>query len=44
MDDAVFVLSAWGVTAAAIALYALRVLGRGRRLSRRVPEERRRWM
>lgn len=44
MDDAVFVLSAWGVTAVALAAYALRVLSRGRRLARRVPEERRRWM
>jgi heme exporter protein CcmD len=44
MDDAVFVLSAWGISAAALALYAARVLSRGRRLSRRVPEERRRWM
>jgi heme exporter protein CcmD len=44
MDDAVFVLSAWGVTAVSLALYTVRVLSRGRRLSRQVPEERRRWM
>ena len=44
MDDAVYVLSAWGASAVVLAVYAATVLSRGRRLSRRVPEERRRWM
>ena len=44
MDDATFVFSAWALCAGVLALYVGRVLSRGRRLSRRLPEERRRWM
>jgi heme exporter protein CcmD len=44
MGHATFVFSAWGITAAAVGSYAAWVLARGRRLSRQVPQERRRWM
>jgi len=39
-----YLLVGWGVWFAALGLYSLRVLARGRRLSGRVPEGRRRWM
>jgi hypothetical protein len=43
MTHAAFVLGGWGLAAAAIGGYALVLVGRGRRLSRRVPPEDRRW-
>ena len=39
-----FVGVAWGAAALVFGLYALSVIRRGRRLSRQVPPESRRWM
>jgi hypothetical protein len=39
-----YILTAWIVSAVAIALYSARVVQRGRRLARSVPAARRRWM
>lgn len=39
-----YIIIGWGVTGGALGLYSSRLLLRGRALSRRVPEERRRWM
>lgn len=44
MSNAAFIGLSYGISAAVLATYALTVLRRGRRLSREVPEERRRWM
>ena len=44
MTHAAYVLTAWGVTLGTGALYALRVVLRGKALAARVPPERRRWM
>jgi hypothetical protein len=44
MDSANFVIGAYLVTGGGLAAYVLRVLARGRKLSRQVPEGRRRWM
>ncbi len=38
-----YILAAWAITFAVLGLYTVSVLGRGRRLSRQVPVERRRW-
>jgi hypothetical protein len=43
MTHAGYVAAGWGGTAALIGLYTLSVLRRGRKLSRRVPPEERRW-
>ncbi|HKX71788.1 MAG TPA: heme exporter protein CcmD [Acidimicrobiales bacterium] len=43
MTHAGYVAAAWGGSAALIGLYTLSVLRRGRKLSRRVPPEERRW-
>jgi hypothetical protein len=39
-----FILGAWGVTVLIIGGYAVSVVRRGKRLSRQVPPEQRRWM
>ena len=39
-----YILVAWIVSALAVAAYCARLVQRGRRLSRAVPAERRRWM
>ena len=39
-----YLLVGWGATLAVGGLYAASLLRRGRRLSARVPAERRRWM
>lgn len=44
MDDAGFILGGYGLTAAVIAAYAVRVVVRGRRLTRALPPEERRWL
>ncbi len=44
MEYAGFVFGSWGVVAAALAGYAVRVVLRGRALSRSVDPEHRRWM
>jgi len=42
--NAGYVLGAWGLTAVSVAVYAVSLLRRGRRLSPRVAPDRRRWM
>lgn len=44
MSTNTYIAIAWVVTFAVIALYAAWIVRRGRELSRRVPEEDRRWM
>jgi heme exporter protein D len=44
MQYAGFVFGSWGVVAAALAVYAARLVLRGRSLSRSVEPEHRRWM
>lgn len=44
MDHAGYVFGAWGVVAGAIAVYSLRLVVRGRSLTRSVEPEHRRWM
>ena len=44
MTHAGYDLTAWGLTLGPGALYAVRVVLRGRALAGRVPPERRRWM
>jgi hypothetical protein len=39
-----YILSAWIIVLGGLALYAGITLARGRRLARRVPPERRRWV
>ncbi|MHB1137530.1 MAG: heme exporter protein CcmD [Microthrixaceae bacterium] len=43
-NDAPYIIGAWAVTFAAVGGYALAVIRRGRRLSKVVPADRRRWM
>lgn len=44
MDDAGFIVGGYVVTAVAVAAYAWRVVARGRRLTRALPPEDRRWL
>jgi hypothetical protein len=44
VDDAGFILGGYGLTAVALAVYAFRVVTKGRRLTRALPEEDRRWL
>ncbi|MCB0995954.1 MAG: hypothetical protein KDB21_12730 [Acidimicrobiales bacterium] len=44
MDHLGYLLAGWGISLAVIGVYAQRVLARGRKLSRLVPEDRRRWI
>jgi heme exporter protein CcmD len=44
MSSANFVIGAYAVTAGGVGAYVAWVLARGRRLSRQLPEGRRRWM
>ena len=39
-----YLLSGWGIALGVLAIYALRLIRRGRRLSVRVPPTYRRWM
>ena len=39
-----YIILGWAVTGGAVSLYSLRVVLRGRTLSRAVPEDQRRWM
>ncbi|MGE3620726.1 MAG: heme exporter protein CcmD [Acidimicrobiia bacterium] len=43
MTHASYVVAGWAVPVLAFGAYALRVLRRGRALSRQVPREQRRW-
>jgi hypothetical protein len=44
MTHASYILTAWIVAAVAVAAYCARLVQRGRRLTRAVPSEHRRWM
>jgi hypothetical protein len=44
MTHASYILTAWIVAAVVIAAYCARLVQRGRRLTRAVPSEHRRWM
>lgn len=44
MNVTAYIITAWGVTCGSIAIYAVAVIRRGRRLSEQVPPEDRRWM
>ena len=44
MSDWGYIVLAWVLTSGLVLAYSVRVLVRGRRLSRSVPEDRRRWM
>lgn len=44
MTDLGYILAGWSIGLGTLGVYAYSVLVRGRSLSRRVPEERRRWM
>ena len=44
MSDWGYIVLAWALTGGVMSGFSLRVLIRGRRLSRSVPEDRRRWM
>jgi len=39
-----YIIASWALVLGSIAIYAVRLLQRGRTLTRRVPSERRRWM
>ncbi len=39
-----YIVLGWGATGGVLAAYAMRLVARGRSLSRQVPEEKRRWM
>lgn len=43
MQDAGYVLTAWGLALVSLGGYAAYVIRRGRALARRVPPEERRW-
>ena len=42
-SDMTFIVAGWGVTLTVLGAYAVSLVLRGRRLSREVPPERRRW-
>lgn len=44
MSSTAYIVAAWVITFAVVAGYSLWVVARGRRLSREVPPEERRWM
>jgi hypothetical protein len=44
MSDTAYIVAAWAGTFAAVGLYAFSVIRRGRRLSRIVPQDKRRWL
>ena len=44
MDDAGFIFGGYALTALGLAVYAVRVLARGRRVTRALPPEERRWL
>jgi hypothetical protein len=44
MSDTAYIVTAWAGTFAAVGLYAWSVIRRGKRLSKVVPEDQRRWL
>ena len=43
MSDMTYILAGWGVTLGTLVFYSVTLALRGRRLSKQVPPERRRW-
>ncbi|MFN8039939.1 MAG: hypothetical protein U0Q07_12085 [Acidimicrobiales bacterium] len=43
-NDTLYIVAGWLVTFGAVGVYAAALVARGRRLSRQVPPEDRRWM
>lgn len=43
-NEVPYIIGAWGVTFVAVGVYAAAVIRKGRRLSKVVPADRRRWM
>ncbi|MFP3906796.1 MAG: hypothetical protein ACLFWR_07170 [Acidimicrobiales bacterium] len=41
--DMGYIVAGWGITLATLGIYSFSLVVRGRRLSRHVPAERRRW-
>lgn len=39
-----YLIAGWGIALGSLALYSVRVLARGRRLSAQIPADRRRWL
>ena len=44
MNGAGYIVASWALVSLSVAAYALRLVQRGRTMTRRVPNERRRWM
>ena len=44
MDDAGFIVTSYVITLGGVALYALALLRRGKRLARRLPDEDKPWV
>jgi hypothetical protein len=44
VTDPGYLIVGWGIALGGIGLYSVRLVQRGRSLSRQVPEDRRRWM
>ena len=44
MNGAGYIIASWVLVLGSVAAYALRLVQRGRTMTRRVPNERRRWM
>ena len=44
MNGLGYIIASWTLVFGAVAIYAVRLVQRGRTLTRRVPNERRRWM
>jgi hypothetical protein len=44
VNGAGYIIAAWSLVSGAVAVYALRLVQRGRTMTRRVPNNRRRWM
>ena len=44
MNGAGYIIASWALVSGAVGVYALRLVQRGRTMTRRVPNERRRWM
>ena len=44
MNGVGYIIAAWVLVLGSVAAYALHLVHRGRTLTRRVPNERRRWM
>ncbi len=44
MNGAGYIITSWALVSGGVAIYALRLVQRGRTMTRRVPANRRRWM